>query len=390
MDKRVYMLTAIAFVVGLSELIVGGILDLIADDLHIRVSAAGLLITVFAFVFGISSPILLVTFSKTERVNLAFGALIVFCIGSVLAVVSPNYIVLLISRVISAASGSLATVLCINLASRIVAPQYRGRAIGLVVMGISGSLVLGLPIGVLLGNLFNWRVPFILVAILTIILLITMRVSLGKVEAGETIPLREQVRTLKNYRVLFAHLTTFFFLAGHFTLYGFLTPYVKTTMGFAGITISILYFIYGAAAVSGGGLTGITSDRFGNRGTLLTVSSLLIVCLFVIPYSVKFVPVFWIVLIIWGVISWGITPPVQSHLYEVAQETSDIQQSLNNAALQLGIAFGTLFGSFIIEVGSIEQTPHYGIILVVLSLLSAIIATRATSDKRQYADSTLS
>lgn len=389
MDKRVYMLTAIAFVVGLSELIVGGILDLIADDLHIRVSAAGLLITVFAFVFGISSPILLVTFSKTERVNLAFGALIVFFIGSVIAVISPNYTVLFISRVISAASGSLATVLCINLASRIVAPQYRGRAIGLVVMGISGSLVLGLPVGVLLGNLFNWRVPFILVAILTIILLITMRVSLGRVEAGETIPLREQVRTLKDYRVLFAHLTTFFFLAGHFTLYGFITPYVKTTMGFAGITISILYFIYGIAAVSGGGLTGMTSDRFGNRTTLLTVSALLVVCLFVIPYAVKIVPIFWVVLVIWGVMSWGITPPVQSHLYEVAQATADIQQSLNNAALQLGIAFGTLFGSFIIEVGTIEQTPHYGIILVILSLVSAMIATRTKRSGRQYADTTL-
>lgn len=389
MDKRVYMLTAIAFVVGLSELIVGGILDLIADDLHIRVSAAGLLITVFAFVFGISSPILLVTFSKTERVNLAFGALIVFFIGSVIAVISPNYTVLFISRVISAASGSLATVLCINLASRIVAPQYRGRAIGLVVMGISGSLVLGLPVGVLLGNLFNWRVPFILVAILTIILLITMRVSLGRVEAGETIPLREQVRTLKDYRVLFAHLTTFFFLAGHFTLYGFITPYVKTTMGFAGITISILYFIYGIAAVSGGGLTGMTSDRFGNRTTLLTVSALLVVCLFVIPYAVKIVPIFWVVLVIWGVMSWGITPPVQSHLYEVAQATADIQQSLNNAALQLGIAFGTLFGSFIIEVGTIEQTPHYGIILVILSLVSAMIATRTERSGRQYADTTL-
>jgi len=386
MDKRVYMLTAIAFVVGLSELIVGGILDLIATDLHIRVSAAGLLIIVFAFVFGISSPILLVTFSKTERVNLAFSSLIVFFIGSVLAVVSPNYTVLLISRIISAASGSLATVLCINLASRIVRPEYRGRAIGLVVMGISGSLVLGLPIGVLLGNLFNWRIPFVLVAILTVILLITMRVTLGRVAATETIPLREQVRTLSNYRVLFAHLTTFFFLAGHFTLYGYLTPYVKTTMGFTGITISILYFIYGAAAVSGGGLTGMTSDRFGNRKTLITVSALLAVCLFVIPFSVQVVSIFWIVLVIWGVISWGITPPVQSHLYEVAQETADIQQSLNNAALQLGIAFGTLFGSFIIEIGSIEATPHYGIILVVLSLISALIATRIPQEKQAVED----
>src|SRR5699024_10919936 len=130
MDRRVYMLTMIAFVVGMSELIVGGILDLIAADLHIKISTAGLLITVFAFVFAISSPILLVTFAKVERTKLISLALIVFFFGSIVAIFSNSFLWLLISRVISAASGSVATVLSINLASRVVEPAYRGRAIG--------------------------------------------------------------------------------------------------------------------------------------------------------------------------------------------------------------------------------------------------------------------
>src|SRR5699024_11273479 len=82
MDKRVYMLTMIAFVVGMSELIVGGILDLIAQDLHIRISTAGLLITVFAFVFALAAPLLLVVFSKVERTKLISLALIVFIVRS--------------------------------------------------------------------------------------------------------------------------------------------------------------------------------------------------------------------------------------------------------------------------------------------------------------------
>src|SRR5690625_2022224 len=259
MDKRVYMLTAVAFVVGMAELIVGGILDIVADDLGIQVSSAGLLITVFAFVFAISAPILLIIFSKMERAQLTFFALIIFFIGNVVAVFSPNFTVLLIARIISAASGSLAVVLYINLASRIVEPAYRGRAIGLVVMGTSGSLVLGLPIGVLLGNIFNWRTPFILISILTIILLIGVKLFIGKVAPKPAISLRKQIETLKNYRVAFAHLTTFFFLAGHFTLYGYLTPYTKVTMQFDGLTISFLYFIYGFDAVSGVGLVGLSS-----------------------------------------------------------------------------------------------------------------------------------
>lgn len=382
MNRKVYMLMMIAFVVGMSELIVGGILDLIARDLQIKISTAGLLITVFAFVFAISSPILLVTFSKVERTKLISGALLVFLIGSIMAVFSKSFSFLLFSRMISAASGSIATVLSINLASRIVEPAFRGRAIGLVVMGISGSLVLGLPIGVFLGHSINWRAPFILTAFLTVLLLIGVRMTLEKVPATQVVTLKEQLITLKNNRILLAHATTFFFLAGHFTFYGYLTPYAKNVLQFDGMTISILYLLYGIAAVSGGGLSGIASDHFGNRNVLLISITVLAFSLLLIPYTTEALPFFWILLLVWGVVSWAITPPIQSHLFSIAPETSDIQQSLNNAALQLGIAFGTLFGSFIIELRSIKDTAHFGLIFVVLSLISAILTTYTQKSKQ--------
>lgn len=383
MDKRVYMLTMIAFVVGMSELIVGGILDLIANDLQIRVSTAGLLITVFAFVFAISSPILLVTFAKVERTKLITFALIIFFIGSLMAVFSNTFTLLFISRIISAASGSVATVLSINLASRVVEPAYRGRAIGLVVMGISGSLVLGLPIGVFLGNSINWQAPFVLTAFLTVLLLIGVQFTLDKVQPTQVVTLREQLATLKNHRILLAHATTFFFLAGHFTFYGFLTPYAKSVLHFDGLAISVLYLLYGVAAVSGGGMAGIASDRFGNRKTLLISIFVLAISLFIIPYTTNMLVFFWMILLVWGVVSWAITPPIQSHLFAIAPETSDIQQSLNNAALQLGIAFGTLFGSFIIETSSIEHIAHFGIVFVVLSFGAALITMRRGKGESQ-------
>lgn len=380
MDKRVYMLTTVAFVVGMAELIVGGILDLVASDLGVSVSKAGLLITVFALIFAISAPILLITFSKVERTRLTVIALTVFLIGNILSIISPTFSILMIARIISAASGSLATVLCINLASRIASPSNRGRAIGLVVMGTSGSLVLGLPIGVLLGNLFSWRTPFILIAILTVILLFAVSFFMEKIDPTPAVSLQKQVETLKNARISFAHLTTFFFLAGHFTFYGYLTPYAKTILQFDGMTISILYFVYGIAAVSGGGLSGIAADRFGVKRTVFTTITFLIFCLLVIPYSVTFVPAFWVLLVVWGMMSWGITPPIHSHLFSLSPDTADIQQSLNNAALHLGIAFGTFVGSLIINYASVEQNAHFGLSFVIFSFVAAAFTLRKGSD----------
>lgn len=382
MDKRVYMLTVIAFVAGMSELIVSGILDLIATDLNIRISTAGLLITVFAVFYGVSAPVLLVLLAKVERKKLILLSLIVFLIGNIFAIFSVNFTMLLISRIISAASGSIATVLSINIASRVVKPAYRGRAIGLVVMGISGSLVLGLPIGVFLGNLFNWRAPFIAIALFTMLLIIVTNRTLGKIAPAQVVSLRKQVITLKNIRISAAHLTSFFFLAGHLTFNGYLTPYVKEVLHFDGMTISIMYLIFGIAAVSGSGLAGISADRLGIRKTLLFVIVILTISLFFIPYTTNMVYVFWFILIVWGIVSWGISPPIQSHLFSIATETSDIQQSLNNAALQLGIAFGTLFGGFVIERSSLQALPHAGIVFVILAFVAMMISTREPKEKR--------
>lgn len=245
MDKRVYLLTLISFVVGMAELIIGGILDLVAKDLDVTIGQAGLLITMFALVFGLSGPILLYLSGQIDRKRVTVFSLLAFLLGSVLAVFSNTYIVLLLSRIISASSGALLTVLCLTLAAVISKPEYRGRAIGLVVMGISGAIVLGLPIGVSMGHAFGWRSPFILISILTILLLICVSLFFGKIHTDPPVPLKQQLHALKDKKVISAHLTTFFFLAGHFTLYGYLTPFVITTMGFGGTLITIVIFYMG-------------------------------------------------------------------------------------------------------------------------------------------------
>jgi len=372
LDQRVYLLTAISFVVGMIELIIGGILDLVALDLGVSIGQAGLLITIFALVFGVSGPILLFLIGQADRKRVTLVSLFVFFIGNVAAIFSTTYSILLISRIISAGSGALLTVLCLTLAAHISKPEYRGRAIGLVVMGISGSIVLGLPIGVSMGHAYGWRSPFILIAILTLILIACVFIFFGKAPSRPPVSLRKQLQAIKDKKVLFSHLTTFFFMAGHFTLYGYLTPFVISIMGLDGMWITVVYFVYGAAAVTGGGLAGLSADKFGTRRTLLTVIVLLSVCLLIIPHtSLVF---FWFLLVIWGVLSWSITPPIQSHLVQLSPETSDIQQSLNNAALHLGIALGTFVGSLVIDQFSVEQNALVGVFFVLFSLGTAFVS----------------
>ena len=115
------------------------------------------------------SPVLLVATEKVERKRLMLICLWIFLLGNIITIFSPNYAVVFFGRIVTALSGALLTILCLVMAPAMVEQQYKGRAIGIISMGVSGALVLGVPIGLVLGNNFGWRAPFIMVAILTII-----------------------------------------------------------------------------------------------------------------------------------------------------------------------------------------------------------------------------
>ncbi|GGE56646.1 MFS transporter [Pullulanibacillus camelliae] len=374
MNKRVYLLTMVSFVVGMVELIIGGILDLISKDLEVSLGKTGLLITVFSLTFAISSPVLMTLTARIERKRLTLVVLLIFFLGNVIAIISPSYAILFFARIVSASSGSLLVVLCVTIASNIVSEAYRARAIGIVFMGISASLVLGVPIGLLLGQAFGWRSPFVMIAILTLLSIAGVYFLMDTIMPQPSIPFLQQMRTLKNKKVFFAQLTSFLFLAGHLTLYAYLTPFLETELGLGGTWVSIVYLIFGIAAVIGGGFGGTLADRIGTVPTLLLVIVFFALSIFILPYTTMSLPLFLIVMMIWSMLSWAITPAMQSYLIAAAPEAADIQQSLNNSALHFGIAFGSMIGGLVLEHLTVKDNATCGGIFVLFALGTALFS----------------
>ncbi|MCA0971714.1 MFS transporter [Halobacillus litoralis] len=380
MNKKVYLLAIVSFVVGTVELIIGGLLDIVANDLGVSLGRAGLLITIFSVVFAIASPILLTATAKYERKKLTLITLFIFFLGNLLAFWSPNYSVIMAARIITAASGSLLVVLAVTIASQIVEAKYRGRAIGIIFMGISGSLVLGVPIGLTIGNAFGWRAPFLFIAVLTLLSMAAVAFTLGSIQPKPIIPIKKQLQTLKDQKIFSAQLTSFIFLTGHLTLYAYLTPFLKSELGLGATWVSIVYFVFGVAAVLGGGIGGTLSDRFGSERSIIGIIIAFAVAIFLIPYVTFSLPLFLIVMVVWSALSWAITPAQQNYLITSAPETSDIQQSLNNSALHFGIAAGSSVGGLVIEQASVSNNATVGGFFILLALATAYFSiTRGQS-----------
>jgi len=380
MNWRVYILAAAAFSVGLVELIVGGILPVIADDLGITIASAGQLITVFALVYAISAPVLISMTAKVERKKLYLWALVIFTLGNIMTFFSTSFALVMIARVITAMSTALVVVLSLTITAKIVKPEHRAKAIGLVFMGISSSLVLGVPVGIFLTEAFGWRTVFLGIALLSFLSFLLISLLLEKMPVEKVVPLRDQVKSLASVKISTAHLVTLFMLAGHYVVYAYFTPFLEEAFGLKPLWVSVAYFIIGVASIGGNAFGGIMSDKLGSKRSILTVVSAFAIVLLLLPALTGYLVVFLLFAALWGGLSWALTPAMQNYLIQSAPETSDIQQSLNTSALQLGIAMGSFIGGLVLTfTGSIYTLPMFGAMLVLVALAFAFISLRQPS-----------
>lgn len=249
-------------------------------------------------------------------------------------------------------------------------------------MGISSSLVLGVPIGIVITNAFGWRMIFLGIALLTVGSMMLIAKFFEKIPAGAVQPLSKQLKALTNKKIIFAHLATMFMLAGHYSVYAYFTPFLETTMNLGSSWISVFYFIFGIAAVAGGAFGGGLASRFGSRKSILIILGAFSLSLFALPYSTFAMPVFIIVMMIWGALSWALAPAQQDYIVETDPVSSDIHQSFNNSALQVGIALGSGIGGIAFShTGNVENMPTVGGFLVVIAFTCAFISLSMASQK---------
>lgn len=369
-------MAASTFAVGLVELIVGGILPNIAEGLEISLGKAGQLITVFALAYAISAPLLLSLTAKVERKKLYLMALSVFTVGNIITFFSTDFTLVIIARIITAMSTALVVVLSLTIAAKLVDPSHRAKALGLVFVGISSSLVLGVPIGIFMTETLGWRSTFLGIAVLSAISIVLNAFLLEKMPVDKVTPLKAQFKAILHPKVFSGHLISLFMLAGHYMFYAYFTPYLIQTFDSSPKAISIFYLLIGLASVCGNWVGGWLSDRIGSKSIVL-VTVLFALVLFAIPFTTGFMPLFVVMTILWGGLSWALTPALQNYLIQTAPETSDIQQSINTSALQVGISVGSALGGTVVSLShDVSHLASFGSILVVFAIFSALFSLR--------------
>lgn len=368
--KLLITFTVGVFLLGMMELIISGILELMSSDLGISNALTGQLITVYAVSFAVFGPILVKATEKLRPKPVILVSLVVFILGNIIFGLSSTFMMLALGRVITALAAAVFIVKIMDMTVLLSEPAIRGRMIALVYMGFSAANVFGIPIGTIIGQQFGWRIIFWLVIAIAVIVGLGI-IALAPNKRGEDLgdPVPDKILDRKNI-VLYIGVTMSV-LTGNYIVLGYISP-LMTTNGYSIENVSIALLIAGVGGMLGTILGGNLVDRIGTRRTLMIMLSLFIVSMAIMPLIYGIPVLFYINLFLWSLFQWSTSPAVQSGLVENVQGSAAVVFSWNMSGLNLGIGIGAVIGGIYISQFDIGYAPWLSVFIIAMGLLCAI------------------
>ena len=324
-----------AFAIGTAELVIVGVLNLIADDLDVSLSTAGLLVTAYALGISVGGPLVTAATIKARRHTLLCAALVAFVLGNLAAVFAGVFGLLVVARVLCGALHGLFLGAASAVATGLVAPEHRGQAVGLVFGGISVSTVFGVPLGTLLGQNLGWQATFAGVAVLGVVALVVIMVWVPAVRSSGSGGLGSQARHALHPRVLAMLAAQVLLMGSQFIAFTYLAAFLEDVTGISGAMVSVFLMIFGVFSAIGTFAGGRFADVNASR-TLLVGNAVLVVGLLGLYVFGESRPLVGVALALWGLVGFGVTPALQLRVISLAGEGADLAATLAMAE-RLGI-----------------------------------------------------
>lgn len=271
----------VAFMLGCNEFMVVGVLSDIARSYHVPLSTVGFLVTAFAGVYAISTPIITTLTSNWNRYNLLMLLMTVFFIGNTLTAMAPTLGWLLFARIITAAvAGTIISL--INLLVSIITPMdKRPMVLAWVGAGFSIASVIGVPLGTTIATLLSWHDSFWIISGLTLIVFALLAWLTPRDTPQIKGSILEQLALLKDHRVLLGIGITVAVLSLQYTFYTYVRPLITTVMDFSLTSLNWLLLLLGVMSIIGNEIAGIVASHNGVQKLpfvfiLMTILSLIL------------------------------------------------------------------------------------------------------------------
>ncbi|MDW8797911.1 MFS transporter [Staphylococcus pseudoxylosus] len=366
------------FIVGMVEMMVAGIMNLMSNDLHVSEAIVGQLVTLYAITFAIAGPILVKLTNRFSPRPVLLWALATFIIGNVIIAMAPNFSILVIGRILSSAAAALIVVKILALTALLTAPQHRGKMIGIVYSGFSGANVFGVPIGTIIGDLVGWRYTFLFIVAVSVLVGILMyfyvpqpQFETPKTGTETTQRISSYSKILRPAEIVKYLSITFLLLVANSVTFIYINPLMLKS-GHDLSFVSIALLINGVAGVIGTSMGGFLSDKLTSKRWLTIATTIFIIMMLILNVFLPGTGLLLMVIFIWNIMQWSTNPAVQSGIIEHVEGDTSQVMSWNMSSLNAGIGIGGIVGGLVVSKVDVFATTYFSAAIALLAFILII------------------
>jgi MFS transporter, DHA1 family, inner membrane transport protein len=333
-----------------TQSIVPGLLPQLAADLGVDIPTAGLLITGFALASAVAGPVLALMTGGMSRKRLLLAALSVFIVGNALSAVSTQYGMLLAARIVVACSHGLIFGLATVLATQLAPEGRKTSAVSLVIAGSTVAGIAGIPLGIIVGDAFGWRVTFWGLAATGA--LVWMSVWLLVPSAGKQSQqnFATQLRAAARPGALVGYGVFCFYMFSNMTIFSYIAPLLTEA---SGVPPAMIPWV-----ISGMGTVGLVGNLVGGRlADRWPMATMMGIVAFVAAITVVMVLVtgsaWGMVIAIWArwMVGFGFPAPLRARVLRDAAGAETLASTLTTTASNVGTGVAAAVGAAAIASG---------------------------------------
>ncbi|MFI5175647.1 MAG: MFS transporter [Terriglobia bacterium] len=334
--------------------LISPLLPLIQKSFRVDVTVVGTLVVAYSVAAALSALISGALSDHYGRKVFLIGSAMAFAAFSLLIHWVSSFPELILLRfLVGLCAGTISTC-TIALASDIFPYEVRGRAIGTISSAYFAALILGVPIGSLAADRFEWRTIFPGIAVIALVVALSNWIYLPArkipIKSGDTDAtfLRLRIKSFTTFlsrRELLAAVVMAFFVSGGIVgLITYIGVWLHSAFQVPVRLIGVIFLLSGVVSFIGAPLGGILADRWGKRRVSIVSNVMLALSMMLVPLLHWGVLLF----VVFGFLSLsaafrqGPMTALITELVEERQRGSFI--ALRNIFSQLGIAISAFLG----------------------------------------------
>lgn len=373
MHKKQWMpligMTIAAFIFNTSEFMPIGLLTDIAQTFSITQTQAGIMITIYSWAVMLLSLPLMILASKYNYKKILLVTLFLFGLGQAISATSTNFLILIIGRLIVACAHAIFWSIASVIAVRLVNEDKREFAMSMIVTGTSVAMIAGLPLGRMIGLWIGWRITFLIVGIISIVLLLFQIHYFPNLKTTSAFSLNKLPTLLRNRQLITIYGISLLFASAYYTAYSYIEPFLSQVANLSNNTITLVLSLFGVAGIGGSILFSNFYNKNRKRFILASLFSLTLVLFLLKPSAASMITLL-LICIVWGTSSTAFNVACQSETMLATNEnTSSVAMSIFSGIFNLGIGLGSFIGGQTINLLNIQSIGFVAGIIGVISII---------------------